>query len=433
MSDFDAVVVGAGPAGSIAALTLARAGKSVCLLERGPYPGSKNLYGGVVYARVLDDLLPGWTDEAPLERWVSRRVTMVLTETQSLAIDFRTASWAKAPYNGATALRPEFDAYLARKAEEAGATVICSTTATSLIRDDTGRVTGVRTDRPSGDLAAQVVVACDGVNSFLAREAGLAGPPDSAHFTLGVKEVLHLGEAEIDRRFGLATGEGADFEVVGGTGAVKGGGFLYTNRETIAVGLVLSLEDLASSTARPEELLAGFKEHPTIAPLVEGGDLVEFGAHLIPEAGLAMMPRLAGSGMLVAGDAAGLCLATGIWLEGVNFAMASGAAAGATAAEAIDAGDTSASGLAGYRRRLESSFVLADHKRLRRAPHLVLSERVQRQYPELICSIVEELFTVRNPAPKRGIASVARAEARRAGLRLRDLARDGWTAMRTFG
>src|SRR5579875_2159684 len=146
---FDAVVVGAGPAGSMAALALARAGRSVCLVERGPFPGAKNLYGGVVYGRVLDELLPGWTEEAPLERWVTRRVTMMLTESQSLAVDFRSANWGEEPYNGATALRPKFDSWLASKAEIEGAVLVCSTTVTGLERRD-GRVVGVRTDRPGG-------------------------------------------------------------------------------------------------------------------------------------------------------------------------------------------------------------------------------------------------------------------------------------------
>jgi electron transfer flavoprotein-quinone oxidoreductase len=429
---FDVVVVGAGPAGSMAALTLARAGRSVCLLERGPFPGSKNLYGGVIYGRVLDEILPRWIDEAPIERWVTRRVTMVLTETQSLAVDFRSSAWGAKPYNGATALRPEFDSWLASEAEKAGAVLVCSTTATGLLLDERGRTTGVRTDRPGGDIEAGVVIACDGVNAFLAKQAGLTSTEDPSHYTLGVKEVLALAPDEIERRFGLEPGEGADFEVIGGTGGIAGGGFLYTNRETVSVGLVLSIEGLSRSETRPEQLLAEFKSHPAIRPLVAGGDVVEYGAHLIPEAGLAMMPRLAGDGILVAGDAAGMCLAAGIWLEGVNFAMASGAAAGEAAAEALERGDTSAGGLRGYRKRLEANFVLADHRRLKRAPHLVLSDRMQHQYPQLVCNLVEEIFTVRNPSPKQGIVAQARQERRKAGVRLRDLARDGWSAWRTF-
>src|SRR5262249_36075292 len=144
---------------------------------------------------------------------------------------------------------------------------------------------------------------------------------------------------------------------------------------------------LAAQQRRPEELIAGLKVHPAIAPLVEGGEVKEYSAHVIPEAGLAMMPKLTGDGMLVAGDAAALCLAAGIWLEGVNFAMASGIAAGEAAIEALASGDTSRAGLGGYERRLEATFVLRDHRKLRHAPELVLSDRVQHLYPRLVAGV----------------------------------------------
>ena len=154
--DVDVVVVGGGPAGSCAALVAARAGLSVVLLERGPFPGSKNMYGGVVYPRILDELIPDWWEEAPIQRWVTRRSTMLLTETQALTVDFRAGAWGAPPYNGATAYRPDFDNWLAGHAQAAGAQLITSTTATGLLRDSAGTVIGVRTDRPDGDLTATV-------------------------------------------------------------------------------------------------------------------------------------------------------------------------------------------------------------------------------------------------------------------------------------
>ena len=251
---FDVVVVGAGPAGSAAALVAARGGLSVCLLERGPFPGSKNMYGGVVYARILDDLIPRWWEEAPIQRWVTKRSTMVATATQSVSIEVQADAWGRAPYNGATAYRSEFDAWLAQKAVDAGAVLVTDTTAVGLLRGPGGQVTGVRTDRPDGDLAAQVVIACDGVNSFLAKEAGLYSAFDPGEFTLGAKEVLHLGHEEIDRRFGLVDRQGLDIEMVGVTRGIPGGGFLYTNLDTVAVGVVVNVEALAAAKHGPELL-----------------------------------------------------------------------------------------------------------------------------------------------------------------------------------
>jgi electron transfer flavoprotein-quinone oxidoreductase len=432
VAEFDAVVVGAGPAGSSAAFVLARAGLSVCLLERGKFPGAKNMYGGVVYGRVLDTLLPGWWEEAPVQRWITRRSTMVMTPTQALTIDYRTEAWGKPPYNGATTYRPDFDRWLAGKAVEAGATLVCSTVATGLLRDAVGRVVGVRTDRPDGDIAAKVVVACDGVNSFLAKEAGLYRHTEPEHFALGVKEVLSLPAEEIERRFHVGPCEGIDIEMLGATQGIPGGGFLYTNRETISIGLVLGLQGLAKSGRRPEDMIADLKQHAGIAPLVRGGELREYSAHVIPEGGIDAMPDLAGDGIVVAGDAACLTLAAGVWLEGVNFAIGSGAAAGAAVADAIAAGNTSRGALGAYRKRLEKNFVLENHRRLRPIAKLSTAERMQTRYPSLACDLVEAVFTVTDPDPKRGMMKLTREHLRRDGLKTREVLADVLTAFRSL-
>ena len=127
-----------------------------------------------------------------------------------------------------------------------------------------------------------------------------------------------------------------------------------------------------------------------------------------------------------------LCLAAGIWLEGVNFAMASGMYAGQAATEALNRNDVTPQGLAGYQRRLEETFVLKDHRKLRRAPGLVLSDRVQHLYPEFATGVVERMFRVDNPEPKPGVRRIVAQERKRAGIRRRDLARDGLDALRSF-
>lgn len=432
MSDFDIIVVGAGPAGAAAALTAARQGKKVALIERGPFPGSKNMYGGVIYGRILETLIPNWWEEAPIQRWIVRRGTMLATPTQSVTIDVRTTAWGEAPYNGATALRPDFDSWFADHAVAAGAELITSTTVTGLITE-AGKIVGVKTDRPDGDLRASVVIACDGVNSFLAKEAGLHHHQGAEHYTLGVKEVLALPTEVINERFNVSDNEGVDYEIVGCTGGIAGGGFVYTNKDSVVVGAVLHLPALGESGRRPEDIIADIKEHPSIAPLVAGGELLEYSAHLIPEGGYDAMPDLHAAGLLIAGDAGGMCLAAGIWLEGVNYAIASGKTAGEVAARCVTQGDTSSEALAAYREELEASFVLGDHKRLRHVPELLLSDRVQNRYPELICSLAEAMFTVDNPAPKPRVNKVVRRLMKERGLKMRDLSRDMWLGMRSYG
>lgn len=433
MTDTDIIVVGAGPAGSCAAIAAAKAGKRVVLIERGPFPGSKNMYGGVIYPRILDELIPNWFEHAPIQRWVVRRSTMLLSDTGALNIDYRSNAWGQAPYNGATAYRPDFDNWLAQQAVAAGAELICSTTVTGLLRDAQGRINGITTDRPDGDLTASVVIACDGVNSFIAKDAGLYASVDASNYTLGVKETLSLPKSVIDERFGVRDNQGVDIEILGGTSGVNGGGFIYTNLDTIALGVVLKLPKLSAQKKRPEEIIAELKRHPAIAPLIEGAEVIEYSAHVIPEAGLDMMPKMVADGLLVAGDAAALCLAAGIWLEGVNFAMASGMYAGQSAAQAVTAGNTSASGLQSYTKKLNETFVLKDHKKLRKIPHLVLSDRVQHKYPGFVTGIVERMFRVENPHPKPGVRRILREERKKAGISLMDLIRDALTGLKGFG
>ncbi|MGB8345669.1 MAG: FAD-dependent oxidoreductase, partial [Ktedonobacteraceae bacterium] len=333
--DFDTIIVGAGPAGSSAALALARAGLRVALIERGEYAGAKNVSGAALYAPgLLADLLPNYWEDAPVERYLTRRVVTFLGKESALALDYRTSHFAEPPYNGFTILRPKFDRWLAGKAEQTGALLITSTVVDDLLYDGE-QVVGVRCRRADGDLYAPVVIAADGANSFLAKQAGLQREFHADQMTLGVKEVLRLDAHTIEERFNLNGDEGMTNEYVGSaTGDVKGGGFLYTNRDTLSIGIVTQIADLAKKRIKPYELLDQFKSHPAIAPLLREAVTLEYSAHMIPEGGWAMLPRLSRGGLLVVGDAAGFVFAAGLFLEGMNFAIASGLAAAETIKQA---------------------------------------------------------------------------------------------------
>ncbi len=431
---FDVIVVGAGPAGSAAALLAARAGLKVLLLERGEYPGAKNVSGAVFYgSAILNELIPNWWEQAPVERYVCRRDISFMSPTTAVALDFRCAGagYATAPYNGFTVLRPKFDRWLAAQAEAAGAFLLTSVVVDDVLRDN-GRVVGVRVRREQGEIYGKVVIACDGVNSFLAKKAGLQREFHPHELSLGVKEVVGLDPAIIQDRFHLTGNDGIAFEYLGAiTEDVHGGAFLYTNQDSLSLGVIGQISSLVERRKRPYELLEGFKAHPAVAPLVRGSKLREYSAHLIPESGWAMKPKLYTDGMMVAGDAAGFCLAAGLYLEGMNYAMQSGLAAAETAIQACQRGDFSARAMAVYEKQLKRRNVLTDFRAYRHAPAFVNGARLQNLYPELIARSMENLFRV-NGAPKQKILPLAYRMTRQLEIKPGQLLRDAYQVARSY-
>lgn len=429
---FEVIVVGAGPAGATAALKLARAGRKVALLERGEYPGAKNVSGAAIYGMdFMESLIPRFSRQAPLERCITRKILGFMTPASSLLIDFKNDPAATPPFHGFSVLRPKFDRWLAEQAEQAGAVLLCGTTATGLIREKE-QVVGVRTDRAQGDLWADTVIAADGVNSFLAKEAGLQRAFHPHEISLGVKEIIHLPAPVIEDRFQLSGNEGTALETVGAiTGKVNGGGFLYTNRDSLSLGVVCQISTMMQYRAKPDDLLELFKNHPTIRPLIRGGRTKEYSAHMVPEGGWKMFPRLYGPGMLVAGDAAGFVLVTGYLLLGINFAMMSGAAAADTVLEAGQKGDFSSKSLALYEKYLNRYHLFTTFKRFKHTPEFVSNPNVQNIYPEFVCRFMESLYQV-TEGPIPGPAALGWSALKQSGLSAGKVAKDMVQIGRTF-
>lgn len=427
---YQAIVVGAGPAGSSAALTMARAGLEVALVERGTFPGEKNMFGGVLHRLpALEEVFPDFWDRAPLERHIVKKGVTFMTGDSSFSTLIEAGNFDRTPYNGYTVFRPRFDRWLADEAVKAGATLITRATVEDVVTRG-GRVAGVSIlDR--GELTAPVVVAADGVLSFTALKAGLRRPTfDPAQMAVGVKALIDMPREVIDDRFGLVRDQGFANEFVGCTGGVRGGGFLYTNYDSLSVGLVFHLASLRTSGKTPYDLLNDFLEQPQVAKLVRGGRLQEYSAHLIPEGGFEMIPELVGDGILVAGDAAALCNATGLNLEGINLASQSGVLAGQAVIAAHRTGDFSRRGLEVYRRLMNDSYVIKDLKLYRKAPHMLHNDRIYNEYPEMVCSLMEQIYRI-DGAPKENISKLFLKTAREK-VGLKNLAGDAFGAWRAL-
>jgi len=240
--NYQAIVIGAGPAGSSAALTMARAGLDVALVERGSYPGEKNMFGGILHRMTsIEEVLPDFWTRAPLERHIAKKGTTFMTGEASFNVQHETVNFDRAPHNGYTVFGPRLDRWLAEEAVAAGATLITRATVDDLVRKD-GQIAGVTIVGRSGQLNAPVVVAADGVLSFTAKKAGLRQPKfDAGQMAVGVKALFDMPREVIDDRFGLARDQGFANEFVGCTGGVRGGGFLYTNYDSLSIGLVFHL------------------------------------------------------------------------------------------------------------------------------------------------------------------------------------------------
>ncbi|RAI00730.1 FAD-dependent oxidoreductase [Acuticoccus sediminis] len=392
---FDAIVVGAGPSGNAATYTLAQAGLKVLQLERGEYPGSKNVQGAILYANALEELIPDFRDDAPLERHIVEQRLWTMDDSSHVGMHYRSEDFNEDKPNRYTIIRAQFDKWFSSKVKEAGATVLCETTVTELVRDVRGKVIGVRTDRHGATVMADVVILAEGVNGLVGQRSGLRDivPPDTV--ALAVKEMHFLPREVIESRFNIKGDEGVVIEAMGTiTAGMTGTGFLYTNEESVSVGIGCIVSDFAESEVTPYGLLEAFKNHPSIKPLLEGSECKEYAAHLIPEGGYHAMPELYGDGWLVVGDAGQFVNA--VHREGSNLAMTTGRIAAQTVVALHRRREPmTKANLADYRTRLDGTFVMKDLKKYRGIPGFLHRNRqVFDLYPKLFSGAMQTWFRV---------------------------------------
>lgn len=389
------IIVGGGPAGISAGITLARAGKNVILIERGTYCGSKNVFGGAIYTQPTKEIFPNFEQEAPLERNNTKHRYLLLTNTDATTIEH---SSEKEISNSYTVIRGKFDRWASEEAKKAGVVIVTETVVQELITKN-NKVIGVKTELEK--YYADIVILADGVNSLLAKQIGLRKNLEPQDVAIGVKEVIKLSPEIINERFNLATNEGCISEIIGyPMNGMLGLGYIYTNKNSVTIGLGITLDELSEHKIKPYELLDKLKTHSAIAPLIKGGELIEYSAHLIPEGGYNKLPRLYGNGVMIVGDAG--MLVNNLHWEGTNLAMLSGQYAGKTAINAINKNDFSENSLKLYNKKLENSFILKDLASYKNLMPIMHKRRKSftGYYIEKINSFFQ-MFTTVDSIPKR--------------------------------
>lgn len=391
---FDVIVVGAGPSGNAAAYTLAKAGLSVLQIERGESPGSKNVQGAILYSDALERMIPDFREDAPLERHIIEQRMWVLDDESYVGTHYRSDAFNKEPYNRYTMIRSQFDKWFSERVQKAGALLICETTVSHLLLDGE-RVIGVMTDRQGGEIYADAVILADGVNSLLAKKAGFHPELHPKDVALAVKEIHFMPPELIEQRFNVKGTEGVVIEMVGKiTKGMMGTGFLYTNSESITVGVGCMLSDFKQQNTTPYALLEEMKAHPAIKPLLEGGEMKEYTAHLIPEGGYNAMPPIYGEGWMIVGDAG--MFVNAVHREGSNLAMTTGMHAAETLIELKNEDKPfTAANLKRYKARLDESFVMKDLKKYKNMPEVFhTNPQFFNDYPELLSKAARTMLTV---------------------------------------
>lgn len=359
---YDCIVVGAGPAGIGAALTMARQNLSVLLIERGDFPGSKNMFGGSIHSGPVEELIPAFWEKAPLERVLVSDELWFLGFESAVKMGFTGLRFGKAPYNKFSALRPKFDLYMSKEAEKAGARLLTKT----LVRDIVYKKTGLLNKKVDGVLLddgtviyADAVILAEGAQGALTEKIGLRGPLKTNLFTHYCIEILALSPDKINSRFNLEKNEGTNIGMIGfPAGGASGKGGIWTNKDSITIVVGAYLNQINDTAQNPFQLLERFKNNALVNRLIQGSEPIEFASKTIPKGGYKYMPKLYIDGLLVSGDAAMMISGR----RGLDLALLTGKYAGETVVQAHAKGDYSATILKSYQTKLMNSFFMTNLK-----------------------------------------------------------------------
>ncbi len=393
----DVIVIGAGPAGIAAAISVARGGRKVVLIDKNQYAGCKNMYGGAVFDCALREIAGDEIDNLPYERIINSHTWAFLTPETSFELTYKN----KSAQNSYAVKRFNLEKWLVELAKKEGVYYAPNTLVKDLAEKD-GRIIGIKTELE--EFYAPIIIIAEGVNSLLTKKLGLRKDFKPKDMLLTIKETIKLDKKTIESRFNLQPStSGAAKMYFGGVRDYKDlfmMTFLYTFKDTVMLGLGVNMVDLDKNKININTLLDEIKQHPDISPLIEDGKTIEYSAHLIPETGYKKMPEAAKANVMLAGDCAGFI--NNVHFEGTNFALISGKLAGQTALEALDkAGFNSMNGCAdeakidkeikNYKKKLKKSFILKDLYSYRNVIEKLYSRResLSYYYPERIKEFFE--------------------------------------------
>jgi len=361
---YEAIVVGGGPGGAAAAATLARNDVETLVLERGVEAGSKNVTGGVIYAEqsapyTIDDLFPDIREEATerpaTENYIHNIAGNKVKTFDLSSLHHKDTEWAD------SVLRRKMDAWLEDRVHEmtreTGGGMLTEVRANGLLREG-GEIVGVTTDELE-PITADLIVAADGVNSELARDAGLMDWEEPEEWFQGVKAVVEMDPDTINERFDIQDDEG-EIHLFSGDlyDGVRGGGFLYTNQESLSIGNVFHLDSIVESRLEVHELLDKLLTHPLLAQwLGDEYNELEYSAKLVPDSKKVAHPSPHRDRLVLVGDAGGQMQAQGPIIKGMNHAVTAGALAAEAYVEAKSRGNPGRAGEL-YTRKLQDEGVM---------------------------------------------------------------------------